>query len=189
MTHHNELDRDLFLRIADELYLKRLVVGGIDRVFEIGRIFRNEGVDSTHSPEFTMLEFYEAYGDYDTVADTTREMVLDAARRSGVTKVVATLPATSMYGYPSGRDLPVREGALQPRGVRGVVAKAIVDLLSAYREGWGIEFTALAPATLAATAKAAMRLRVLVIIGNFLTCDKHYRDNKMYSSVGEGRPA
>ncbi|MET0459836.1 MAG: NAD-dependent epimerase/dehydratase family protein [Ilumatobacteraceae bacterium] len=73
--------------------------------------------------------------------------VLDAARRSGVTKVVATLPATSMYGYPSGRELPVREGTLQPRGVRGVVAKAIVDLLSAYREGWGIEFTALAPAT------------------------------------------
>jgi UDP-glucose 4-epimerase len=73
--------------------------------------------------------------------------VLDAARRSGVTKVIATLPATSMYGYPSGRELPVREGTLQPRGVRGVVAKAIVDLLSAYREGWGIEFTALAPAT------------------------------------------
>ena len=73
--------------------------------------------------------------------------VLDAARRSGVTKVIATLPATSMYGYPSGRELPVREGTLHPRGVRGVVAKAIVDLLSAYREDWGIEFTALALAT------------------------------------------
>jgi len=86
-THLNALDLDMTLRIALELYLKRLVVGGIDRVFEIGRIFRNEGVDSTHSPEFTMLEFYEAYGDYDTVAGTTREMVLEAARRTGRTVV------------------------------------------------------------------------------------------------------
>ena len=87
VTHLNALDLDMTLRIALELYLKRLVVGGIDRVFEIGRIFRNEGVDSTHSPEFTMLEFYEAYGDYDTVADLTREMVLEAARRTGRTVV------------------------------------------------------------------------------------------------------
>ena len=70
--------------------------------------------------------------------------VLDAARRSGVTKVVVALPATALYGQPSGRDLPVKEGSLAPRGVRGVVAKAIVDLLTAYREDWGIEFTALA---------------------------------------------
>ncbi len=86
-THLNALDLDMTLRIALELYLKRLVVGGMDRVFEIGRIFRNEGADSTHSPEFTMLEFYEAYGDYDTVADLTREMVLAAARRIGRTTV------------------------------------------------------------------------------------------------------
>ncbi len=86
-THLNAFDLDMTLRIALELYLKRLIVGGVDRVFEIGRIFRNEGVDSTHSPEFTMLEFYEAYGDYDTVADLTREMVLEAARRIGRTVV------------------------------------------------------------------------------------------------------
>jgi lysyl-tRNA synthetase class 2 len=86
-THLNALDLDMTLRIAIELYLKRLVVGGIDKVFEIGRIFRNEGVDSTHSPEFTMLEFYEAYGDYDTAAALTREMVLEAARRLGRTTV------------------------------------------------------------------------------------------------------
>ncbi|MDQ3503620.1 MAG: lysine--tRNA ligase [Actinomycetota bacterium] len=87
ITHLHALDLDMTLRIALELYLKRLVVGGIDRVFEIGRIFRNEGVDSTHSPEFTMLEFYQAYGDYDTVASLTREMVLAAARRLGRTTV------------------------------------------------------------------------------------------------------
>jgi lysyl-tRNA synthetase class 2 len=86
-THLNALDLDMTLRIALELYLKRLVVGGIDRVFEIGRIFRNEGVDSTHSPEFTMLELYEAYGDDDTVADLTRDLVLEAARRTGRTVV------------------------------------------------------------------------------------------------------
>jgi lysyl-tRNA synthetase class 2 len=86
-THLNALDLDMTLRIALELYLKRLVVGGVDKVFEIGRIFRNEGVDSTHSPEFTMLEFYEAYGDYDTCADLTREMVLEAARCIGRTVV------------------------------------------------------------------------------------------------------
>ncbi|MEO7963984.1 MAG: amino acid--tRNA ligase-related protein, partial [Gemmatimonadaceae bacterium] len=63
-THHNALDMPLFLRIADELYLKRLVVGGLDRVYEIGHDFRNEGIDRTHNPEFTMLEFYEAYADY-----------------------------------------------------------------------------------------------------------------------------
>ena len=78
-THLNAFDIPLYLRIALELYLKRLVVGGIERVYEIGRIFRNEGVDSTHSPEFTMLEAYEAYGDYDTMAALTRDIVLDAA--------------------------------------------------------------------------------------------------------------
>jgi lysyl-tRNA synthetase class 2 len=86
-THVNALDLDVTLRIALELYLKRAVVGGIDRVFEIGKNFRNEGMDSTHSPEFTMLEFYEAYGDYDTVAELTREMILTCARAIGRTVV------------------------------------------------------------------------------------------------------
>ncbi len=67
-THHNALDRELFLRIATELYLKRLIVGGLERVYEIGKNFRNEGVDTTHNPEFTVLEFYEAYADYLDIA-------------------------------------------------------------------------------------------------------------------------
>jgi lysyl-tRNA synthetase, class II len=86
-THLNAFDQTMYLRIAIELYLKRLVVGGLDRVYEIGRNFRNEGVDSTHSPEFTMLEVYEAYGDYGTMATLTREIVLDAARALGRTVV------------------------------------------------------------------------------------------------------
>jgi lysyl-tRNA synthetase class 2 len=71
---------DLYLRIAPELFLKRAVVGGIDRVFEINRNFRNEGADSTHSPEFTMIEAYQAYGDYDQMAVLTRELIQEAAR-------------------------------------------------------------------------------------------------------------
>jgi lysyl-tRNA synthetase class 2 len=74
-THHNELDRDLFLRIADELYLKRLIVGGLERVYEIGKDFRNEGVSHKHNPEFTMLEWYEAYADYNDIANRLEELV------------------------------------------------------------------------------------------------------------------
>ncbi|WP_189112571.1 lysine--tRNA ligase [Pilimelia terevasa] len=79
VTHSNALDTDLYLRIAPELFLKRCVVGGLERVFEINRNFRNEGVDSTHSPEFAMLEAYEAYGDYHTMATLTRTLVQAAA--------------------------------------------------------------------------------------------------------------
>jgi lysyl-tRNA synthetase class 2 len=79
VTHSNALDTDLYLRIAPELFLKRCLVGGIERVFEINRNFRNEGIDSTHSPEFAMLEAYEAYGDYDTMAVQARELVQEAA--------------------------------------------------------------------------------------------------------------
>lgn len=80
VTHSNALDTELYLRIAPELYLKRGVVGGIDRVFEINRNFRNEGIDSTHSPEFAMLEAYEAYGTYDTMAELTKTLVTESAR-------------------------------------------------------------------------------------------------------------
>jgi lysyl-tRNA synthetase class 2 len=79
ITHSNAYDIELYLRIALELYLKRLVVGGIEKVYEIGRIFRNEGADATHNPEFTMLEVYEAYGDYNTIATLTRELIQAAA--------------------------------------------------------------------------------------------------------------
>ncbi|MFU0805594.1 MAG: lysine--tRNA ligase [Pseudoclavibacter caeni] len=85
VTRSNAFDRDLYLRIAPELFLKRALVGGIDRVFEINRNFRNEGADSTHSPEFAMLEAYEAYGDYHTIADLTRELIQNAVRATSPT--------------------------------------------------------------------------------------------------------
>ena len=81
VTHHNALDMPLYLRIADELYLKRLVVGGFERVYEIGHDFRNEGIDRTHNPEFTMLEFYEAYADYTVMMSRVEALLVRARRR------------------------------------------------------------------------------------------------------------
>ena len=88
VTHHNELGRDLYLRIATELYLKRLIVGGLEKVYELGKDFRNEGVSYKHNPEFTMLETYEAYADYEDVMRMTEEMVAYAAQEALGTTVV-----------------------------------------------------------------------------------------------------
>ena len=89
VTHHNALDMELYLRIAPELYLKRLVIGGMERVFEINRSFRNEGISTRHNPEFTMLEFYEAYRDYAYLMDLTEAMLREVALKVlGTTKIV-----------------------------------------------------------------------------------------------------
>src|SRR5258706_5561470 len=78
VTHHNTLDIDLYLRIALELHLKRLLVGGMEKVYEIGRVFRNEGISPRHNPEFTMMELYQAYGDYRTMMDLTEGLIVAA---------------------------------------------------------------------------------------------------------------
>ncbi|QDU60566.1 Lysine--tRNA ligase [Planctomycetes bacterium Pan216] len=83
VTHHNALDIELFMRIALELPLKRCLVGGVDRVYEIGRVWRNEGIDASHNPEFTMLELYEAYGDYETMMELTESLIVGAAEALG----------------------------------------------------------------------------------------------------------
>lgn len=83
ITHHNTLDMKLFLRIALELHLKRLMVGGIERVYELGRVYRNEGVSPRHNPEFTMLELYQAYGDYRAMMDLTEKIIVNAIRATG----------------------------------------------------------------------------------------------------------
>lgn len=98
VTHSNAFDTELFLRIAPELFLKRAVVGGIERVFEINRNFRNEGADSTHSPEFAMVEAYQAYGDYNQMADLTQEMIQNAALAIGDSLLV-TLADGSEYDF------------------------------------------------------------------------------------------
>jgi lysyl-tRNA synthetase, class II len=91
ITHHNALDLQLYLRIAPELYLKRCLVGGMERVFEIARVFRNEGIDATHNPEFTMMELYEAYGDYNRMMEITEQIVVGAMKEVG-------LPMQMTYG-------------------------------------------------------------------------------------------
>ena len=88
VTHHNTLDIDMYLRIANELYLKRLIVGGFDRVYEIGRMFRNEGMDATHNPEYTAMELYQAYGDYEDMMEITENMVEYVAKKVKGTTVV-----------------------------------------------------------------------------------------------------
>jgi lysyl-tRNA synthetase class 2 len=91
VTHHNALDIDMYLRIAPELYLKRLIVGGFDRVYEINRNFRNEGLSTRHNPEFTMLEFYQAYSDFNDMMDLTEDMIRKmSAEILGSTKIVNT---------------------------------------------------------------------------------------------------
>ncbi|MEP7046921.1 MAG: amino acid--tRNA ligase-related protein, partial [Ilumatobacteraceae bacterium] len=89
VTHHNTLDMQLYLRIALELHLKRLIVGGMERVFEIGRIFRNEGISTRHNPEFTMMELYQAFGDYSEMIDITERLITQAAIDATGTSIVA----------------------------------------------------------------------------------------------------
>ena len=88
VTHHNALDIDLYMRIALELHLKRLMVGGMERVYEIGRVYRNEGIDQTHNPEFTLLELYQAYGDYRSMMDITEKVIVGAIAATGQGNVI-----------------------------------------------------------------------------------------------------
>ena len=115
VTHSNALDTDLYLRIAPELFLKRCVVGGLDRVFELNRVFRNEGADSTHSPEFSMLETYQAYGTYDDSARMTREVIQEVADEAFGTRSL-TLADGSVYDidgqWPSVEMYPSLSSAL-----------------------------------------------------------------------------
>jgi lysyl-tRNA synthetase, class II len=111
-THHNALDMDLYLRIAPELYLKRLTVGGLERVFEINRVFRNEGISTQHNPEFTMMEFYEAYADYHALMRMTEELIVTVARQVNASDQIVFGDDTISLTPPFAR-LSLREGARQ----------------------------------------------------------------------------
>jgi lysyl-tRNA synthetase class 2 len=111
VTHHNTLDMDLYLRIAPELYLKRLVVGGLDRVYEINRNFRNEGLGWRWNPEFTMLEFYQAYTDYQGVMDLTQELITQAAK--DVTGGTKTKWGEQELDWSNWRRMTMREAIIQ----------------------------------------------------------------------------
>jgi lysyl-tRNA synthetase, class II len=126
-THHNELDRTLYLRIATELYLKRLIVGGLERVYEIGKDFRNEGVSFKHNPEFTMLEWYEAYADYEDVAERCERLVSAVAAAVGVS------------GFESPWKRETLGGAIASRTGIDVYASRDVDSLRAAMVAAGLD--------------------------------------------------
>jgi lysyl-tRNA synthetase class 2 len=141
-THHNALDRDLYLRIATELYLKRCVVGGIDRVYELGKDFRNEGISHKHNPEFTMLEFYEAYADYEETAHRLENLVSRvAARVLGTTKIERD--GVEIDLAPPWRRISLREAILERTGLDIVEHPSREQLATAMdskpdpAEGWG----------------------------------------------------
>lgn len=116
ITHHNTLDMDLFLRIAPELYLKRLIVGGMDRVYEIGRQFRNEGIDTKHNPEFTLLELYQAFTDYNGMMDICEKLIVEAALAScGTTEL--SWGGTEISLKPPFARMSMREAVLKYSGV------------------------------------------------------------------------
>jgi lysyl-tRNA synthetase class 2 len=102
-THHNALDIPLFMRIALELHLKRLLVGGIERVYELGRVYRNEGISPKHNPEFTMLEVYQAYGNYESMMDLTEKIISDAIEATGQQPALGWGDATIDFSIPFAR--------------------------------------------------------------------------------------
>ena len=132
VTHHNALDMQLFLRIAPELYLKRLTVGGIERVYEINRNFRNEGISTQHNPEFTMLEFYQAYSDYQELMGMTEEMLSSVACEAiGTDRIRFGEHDISLA--PPYRRVSLREGARKAASARLGVAVTEADLRDASR--------------------------------------------------------
>jgi lysyl-tRNA synthetase class 2 len=141
-THHNALDRDLYLRIATELYLKRCIVGGMERVYELGKDFRNEGISSKHNPEFTMLEWYEAYADYADAAERLEQLVARVAERVlGTTRVERD--GTQIDLTPPWRRVTLRE-AISERAAIDLAEHPTREQLAAAMgaepdpaEGWG----------------------------------------------------
>ena len=125
-THHRALDMELYLRIAPELYLKRLVVGGILRVFELGRVFRNEGLSTRHNPEFTMLELYQAYADYGDIMELTEQLVAHLAQAITGSHVVAVGGATEAASAPA--DSTPADG--EPAPAETAPAEHTIDLSS-----------------------------------------------------------
>jgi len=116
ITHHNTLDMDMYLRIANELYLKRLIVGGFDKVYELGRMFRNEGISIKHNPEFTNIELYSAYEDYNDMMDITEEIISTVAKKVlGTTKI--TYQGTPIDLTPGWRRLPMIDAIKEVTGV------------------------------------------------------------------------
>ena len=137
-THMNAFDIDLYLRIAPELFLKRCLVGGIERVFEINRDFRNEGADATHAPEFTMVEAYQAYGNYDTIADLTKQLIQNAAINAFGSTVV-TLNDGTEYDLGGEWKTMTMYGSLSEALGEQITPETSVEHLGALADKLGVE--------------------------------------------------
>ncbi len=132
-THHNQLHQDLFLRIAPELYLKRLIVGGFERVYEIGKAFRNEGVDRFHNPEFTIMECYQAYADYHDMMALVEELVVACVREvTGGTRL--SFAGQTVDVTPPWPRITMRDAVLERTGIDIAVSTTLGDLVAAIRE-------------------------------------------------------
>ncbi len=138
ITHHNALDIDNYLRIALELHLKRLIVGGFERVFELGRVFRNEGIDTRHNPEFTMLEAYQAFADYTDMMELTEALVSQAAL-DAIGKTVVELEGKTVDLAPPWRRATMSELILEHAGVEATAGMPLADAQRIARE-LGVEF-------------------------------------------------
>jgi lysyl-tRNA synthetase class 2 len=133
ITHHNQLKQDLYLRISFELYLKRLLVGNLERVYEIGRDFRNEGVDRTHNPEFTMLEFYMAYADYNQIMALTEEMIVYVADKVSNSRKIS-YQGQEINLEPPWRRIKLSEGLVEMAGIdieQHPSAESLVEVMRA----------------------------------------------------------
>ncbi|PLS77185.1 MAG: lysine--tRNA ligase [Chloroflexi bacterium] len=132
-THHNQLHQDLFLRIAPELYLKRLIVGGFERVYEIGKAFRNEGVDRFHNPEFTIFECYQAYADYNDIMELVEQMIFFIARELTGGTTIAFAGQTVDVTPPWPR-IPMRDAIMERTGIDIAAASTLETLIAAIKE-------------------------------------------------------
>lgn len=143
ITHHNALDMDLYLRIAPELYLKRLVVGGLERVYEINRNFRNEGISTMHNPEFTMLEFYMSYATYEDLMDLTENMIKEIAREVIGSTVInfngMEIDLSRRWERVSFRDVLERYSGIKKENFDNIeyLTKKLIELGGKVIKGWG----------------------------------------------------
>ena len=139
ITHHNALDVDLYMRIAPELYLKRLIVGGFEKVYEVGRVFRNEGVSVKHNPEFTLVEIYQAFGDYNTVMNLTEELVSQIAQRVlGTMKI--TYQGQEIDLTPPWNRMTMADAVKQQTGI-DFLAAASIEEARAWADSIHVEYT------------------------------------------------
>lgn len=157
-THHNALDSDLYLRIADELYLKRLIVGGFEKVYEIGTDFRNEGIDRWHNPEFTQLEFYQAYADYEDLMKTTEQMLSEIVKET-IGSYEATYGETKINFKPPWKRLPYHDAIKEATGINidGITLEQLKKEIREKKLDINFKDAPDVPALLDAIIKAAVR--------------------------------